>query len=584
MPAEIRMVDALHKQTDNITEPEQTQEGLRTSEIRYRRLFESAQDGILILDAATLKITDVNPFMSELLGYSRDEFLGKELWEIGLFSDKGASQRAFRELQVKGYLRYEDLPLQSTDGTLREVEFVSNVYEEDSLHVIQCNIRDITDRKRAEEERRLLLQNAQEARAEADTANGIKDEFLALLSHELRTPLTSILGWSHLLANNNLDEQESKRAIETIVRNARAQKRLIDDLLDISRIITGKLRLDVRPVELAPLIKEVVDGVRPASDARSITLETTLDSLISPVLGDFDRLQQIIWNLLTNAIKFTPKGGNVKVQLKRIDFASLPGAHPAGAGSHVEITISDSGQGIAPQLLPHVFDRFRQSDSSSTRRHGGLGLGLSIVRQLVELHGGMVTAESLGEGEGSTFKVIFPVRSVHDEPSKPAKKRLAIEGNTPIDREPSLAHLRVLVVDDEPDARDLIAVMLLGRGAEVVCVGSALEALEEMDRQRFDVLVSDIGMPKMDGYGLIERIRQLPPERGGRIPAAALTAYAGGDDRMRALSAGYQMHIAKPVEPTELTTLVANLAERHIVPVTVSEGAISQPPQVACNH
>jgi PAS domain S-box-containing protein len=574
MPAEIRMFDVLHKQTDNMTEPKRTQEGLRTSEIRYRRLFESAQDGILILDAATLKITDVNPFMSELLGYSRDEFLGKELWEIGLFSDKGASQRAFRELQVKGYLRYEDLPLQSTDGTLREVEFVSNVYEEDSLHVIQCNIRDITDRKRAEEERRLLLHNAQEARAEADTANGIKDEFLALLSHELRTPLTSILGWSHLLANDNLDEQESKRAIETIVRNARAQKQLIDDLLDISRIITGKLRLDVRPVELAPMIREVVDGVRPASDARSITLETTLDSLISPILGDFERLQQIIWNLLTNAIKFTPKGGNVKVQLERIDVASLPGAYPAVAGSHVEITISDTGQGIAPQLLPHVFDRFRQSDSSSTRRHGGLGLGLSIVRQLVELHGGMVTAESSGEGEGSTFKVIFPVRSVHDEPSKPAKKWPAIEGNTLIDREPSLAHLRVLVVDDEPDARDLIAVMLLARGAEVVCVGSALEALEEMDRQRFDVLVSDIGMPEMDGYGLIEKIRQLPAERGGRTPAAALTAYAGGDDHMRALSAGYQMHIPKPVEPTELTTLVANLAERYTVPVTVSEGTI----------
>ena len=244
------MIDALHKESNNTTEAKRTPEGLRTSEIRYRRLFESARDGILILDAATLKITDVNPFMNELLGYSHDEFLGKELWEIGLFSDKKASQGAFRELQLKGYLRYEDLPLQTADGKLREVEFVSNVYDEDSLHVIQCNIRDITDRKRAEQERRLLLDKAQEARAEADTANGIKDEFLALLSHELRTPLTSILGWSHLLANDSLNEQESKRAIETIVRNARAQKQLIDDLLDISRIITGKLHLDVRPVEL----------------------------------------------------------------------------------------------------------------------------------------------------------------------------------------------------------------------------------------------------------------------------------------------------------------------------------------------
>ena len=564
------MIDALHEESRNMTEPKRTPEGLRTSEIRYRRLFESARDGILILDAATLKITDVNPFMNELLGYSRDEFLGKELWEIGLFSDKKASQGAFRELQLKGYLRYEDLPLQTTDGELREVEFVSNVYEEGSLHVIQCNIRDITDRKRAEEERRLLLDKAQEARAEADTANGIKDEFLALLSHELRTPLTSILGWSHLLANDSLNEQESKRAVETIVRNARAQKQLIDDLLDISRIITGKLRLDVRPVQLGPLIKEVVDGVRPAADARSITLETTLDSLISPIAGDFDRLQQIIWNLLTNAIKFTAKRGNVKVRLERVDVASLSSGQPArGAESHVEIAISDTGQGIAPQLLPHVFDRFRQSDSSSTRRHGGLGLGLSIVRQLVELHGGMVTAESPGEGEGSTFKVILPVTSVHEEPSKLEKPRPAIVGNAPIDQEPSLVHLRVLLVDDEPDARDLIAVMLVDGGAEVVSVGSASQALYELDRQRFDLLVSDIGMPQMDGYALIKKIRQLPPERGGGIPAAALTAYAGVEDRMRVLSAGYQLHIPKPFEPAELTTALANLAEQFAVPVAV---------------
>ena len=550
-----------------MTKPQRTPEGVRTSEIRYRRLFESARDGILILDAATLKITDVNPFMNELLGYSRDEFLGKELWEIGLFSDKKASQGAFRELQVKGYLRYEDLPLQTADGKLREVEFVSNVYDEGSLHVIQCNIRDITDRKRAEEERRLLLDKAQEARAEADTANGIKDEFLALLSHELRTPLTSILGWSHLLANDSLNEQESKRAIETIVRNARAQKQLIDDLLDISRIITGKLRLDVRPVELGPMIKEVVDGVRPAADARNITLETTLDSVISPVLGDFERLQQIIWNLLTNAIKFTPKRGNVKVRLERLDAASLTSGQPAlSAEPHVEITISDTGQGIAPQLLPHVFDRFRQSDSSSTRRHGGLGLGLSIVRQLVELHGGMVMAESPGEGEGSTFKVILPVTSAHEEPSKLEKTRPVIAGNAPIDQEPSLAHLRVLVVDDEPDARDLVAAMLMGRGAAVVSVASAFEALDEMDRQRFDLLVSDIGMPEMDGYAMIKKIRKLPPERGGRIPAAALTAYAGVEDRRRVLSAGYQLHIPKPFEPAELTAALANLAA--VVPIS----------------
>jgi PAS domain S-box-containing protein len=340
-----------------VIEPE-TQEGLRTSEIRYRRLFESARDGILILNAVTLKITDVNPFMTELLGYSHDEFLGKELWEIGLFSERAASQEAFRELQAKGYLRYEDLPLQTIAGKLQEVEFVSNVYEEDGQQVIQCNIRDISERKRAQEERTRLLESAMAARAEADAANAVKNEFLAILSHELRTPLTSILGWSDILATGSLDDEASKRAIETIVRNARVQTRLIDDLLDISRIITGKLRLDARPVELAPIIESVVEGVRPTAEARSIQLQITVDSQTSPINGDPDRLQQIFWNLLTNAIKFTPKGGRVQVWFERIE-------------SHVEITISDTGQGISPEFLPHIFHRFRQADSSSTRRHGG---------------------------------------------------------------------------------------------------------------------------------------------------------------------------------------------------------------------
>ena len=546
MTIEIRTVDTLPKKNNN--KPNWTQEGLRTSEIRYRRLFESARDGILILNALTLKITDVNPFMSELLGYSHDEFLGKELWEIGLFSDKKASQEAFRELQANGYLRYEDLPLQTINGQLREVEFVSNVYDEDSRKVIQCNIRDITDRKRGEEERGLLLEDAQVAHAEADTANDIKDEFLATLSHELRTPLTSILGWSQLLADGNLNKVDSKRAVETIVRNARAQRKLIDELLDISRIITGKLHLEMHTVSLAPMIEAVVDGVRPAADARSINLQTTLDSTASRISGDSDRLQQIIWNLLSNAIKFTPKGGDVHVRLEQI-------------ASHIEIVITDTGQGIDRQLLPHVFDRFRQSDSSNTRRNGGLGLGLSIVRQLVELHGGSVSARSPGEGLGSTFRVILPVRSVNHEPTETQNTEVMTIGTISSQRKPSLNGLRVLVVDDEPDSRELIAAVLLGCGAKVVAVDSAEAALEEMEQQKFDVLVSDIGMPLMDGFALIEKVRQLPPERGGRIPAAALTAYAGAEDRKRALSSGYQRHVAKPVEPAELTTIVASLAE-----------------------
>ena len=529
---------------------DQAQSRLRISELRYRRLFEAARDGILILDAVSLKITEVNPFMTELLGYSHDEFLGKELWEIGLFSDKEASLEAFKELQRTAYLRYEDLPLQATNGKLRDVEFVSNVYEEDSHQVIQCNIRDISDRKRAEKERTLLLAAAQAARAEADSANSVKDAFLATLSHELRTPLTSILGWSHLLTDGKLDEQQTARAIETIARNARAQGRLIDELLDISRILTGKLSLNLRVVKLASLIQAVVDDVRPAADARSINLEAAFDSNVGPILGDPDRLQQIVWNLLTNAIKFTPKGGDVQVRLERND-------------SHVLITIKDSGQGIVPKHLPHVFERFRQADSSNTRSNGGLGLGLSIVRQLVELHRGTVTAESSGENAGATFRVMLPLPSLPEVPNAVENTELKNERKSPTTTQHSLNSVRVLVVDDEQDTRELVAALLTTCGAEVVSVSSATEALDQMERQRFDLLISDIGMPEMNGYDLIVRIRQLGEEQGGRTPAMALTAYAGIDDRKRALAAGYEMHIPKPFVAAELIRAAIFLTGRH---------------------
>ena len=546
---QVRNSDSKVLNDDESPALDQTQSLLRISELRYRRLFEAARDGILILDAVTLKIADANPFMTELLGYSHAEFLGKELWEIGLFSDKEASQDAFQELQRTGYLRYEDLPLQATNGKLRDVEFVSNVYEEDSHQVIQCNIRDITARKRAEKERALLLAAAQSARAEADLANGVKDEFLAILSHELRTPLTSILGWSHLLIDGKLDKQQSARAMETIARNARAQGRLIDELLDISRIMAGKLRLDLRTVKLAPLIQSVVDDVRPAADARSINLKAAFNKDIGPVLGDLDRLQQIVWNLLTNAIKFTPTGGDVQVRLERND-------------SHALITVNDSGQGIATELLPHVFERFRQADSSNTRSNGGLGLGLSIVRQLVELHRGTVTAESSGENAGTTFRVKLPLPSLYEVPNAAEKAEPKNERNSPTERH-SLSGLRVLVVDDEQDTRELVAAVLTTCGAEMVSVGSATEALDQLARQRFDLLISDIGMPEMNGYDLIGRIRQLGEEHGGRTPAVALTAYAGIDDRKRALAAGYEMHIPKPFVAAELISAAIFLTERH---------------------
>jgi len=358
-----------------------------------------------------------------------------------------------------------------------------------------------------------------------------------------------------MLETGNMNEPDSKRAIEIIVRNARAQSQLIDDLLDISRIITGKLHLEVQPLELAPLIESVVDDLRPSADARRIHLQMDLDPQPNPISGDPERVQQILWNILSNAIKFTPKGGRVLVCLERVE-------------SHVEINISDTGQGIDPELMLHVFERFRQSDSSSTRRHGGLGIGLSIVRQLVEMHGGTVTCESPGAGEGTTFTVILPLISVHQELRDVGITRPVIAHNTLTERQPSLTDLRVLVVDDEPDARALVAAVLRERGAEVVAVESAGDALTAVGQHRFDVLVSDIGMPDMDGYELISKIRQLPANRGGRMPAAALTAYAGVEHRLRVLSAGYQMHIPKPVEPAELTTVVASLAHRFATSAT----------------
>ena len=546
---------AEHGDSNVVTDDESTarvqeQSRLLISEVRYRRLFEAAQDGILILDAVTLKITDVNPFMTKLLGYSHGDFLGKELWEIGLFSDKEASREAFKELQRTGYLRYEDLPLQATNGKLRDVEFVSNVYKEDSNQVIQCNIRDITDRKRAEKERTLLLAAAQSARAEADSANAVKDKFLATLSHELRTPLTSILGWSHLLTEGKLDKQQIARAIETIARNARAQGRLIDELLDVSRIMTGKLSLDLRAVNLAPLIQTVIEDERPAAEAKSINLRAVLNSDIGPFLGDADRLQQIVRNLLTNAIKFTPAGGDVQVRLERNN-------------SHVLITVNDSGQGIATELLPHVFERFRQADSSNTRSNGGLGLGLSIVRQLVELHRGTVTAESSGENAGTTFRIMLPLPNLHEVPDAAEKTEPKNERNSPTTAQHSLSGVRVLVVDDERDTRELVAALLTTCGAEMVSVGSAAEALDQMERQRFDLLISDIGMPEMNGYDLIATISQLAEEQGGRTPAVALTAYAGIDDRKRALAAGYKMHIPKPFVAAELINAAIFLTQRH---------------------
>ena len=402
-------------------------------------------------------------------------------------------------------------------------------------------------------EREELLSREQAARNQAEVASRAKDEFLGMLSHELRTPLNAIIGWTHMLSRQKLDADMFNRATETIDRNARLQGRLIEDMLDVSRIISGKLRLETEPVDLPTVISAAVDTVRSAADAKDIRLELVLAYGASLVLGDPMRLQQVLWNLLTNAVKFTPKGGHVQVQLRRID-------------SYLELTVSDTGPGIDESFLPYVFDRFRQADSTTARKHGGLGLGLAIVRHLVELHGGTVEVDNRAEGHGAVFTVTLPVMVVR-RPTGPMaieSERMHPSESVPSDAPPPLNGLKILVVDDEADARLMLAAMLKQYGAEVKTSSSTGEALEMLEQYKPDILVSDIGMPEEDGYVLIRKVRALEPERGGRIPAVALTAYARAEDRLRALTAGYNMHVPKPVEPTELVIVIASLSGRNV--------------------
>jgi PAS domain S-box-containing protein len=411
--------------------------------------------------------------------------------------------------------------------------------------------KEIRQRQRAEEERAQLLVQEQKARAEAENLNRLKDEFLSTVSHELRTPLNAILGWSQILRTQRADAATMNRALETIERNARSQAQLIDDLLDISRIITGKIRLNVHTVELLPVIEAAMDTVRPTTETKNIRLQSVLDPAAGPVLGDSERLQQIVWNLLSNAIKFTPKRGRIQVCLQRIN-------------SHVEIVVTDTGQGISAEFLPYVFERFRQADSSITRSFGGLGLGLAIVRQLVELHGGTVHADSPGEGQGATFTVQLPLMAVGPKAIEPERVHPAVGGSVPFECSPRLDGLRILIVDDDADIRDLLTYTLEVCGAEVMAAASADEAISALTESStpMDILISDIGMPDEDGYALLRRVRALEPENGGGIPAIALTAYARTQDRRAALLAGFQSHVAKPVEAAELIAVIANLTGR----------------------
>jgi len=388
-----------------------------------------------------------------------------------------------------------------------------------------------------------LHREAEAARAEAEAANRAKDEFLSILSHELRNPLNAVSGWAKMLERGQLSAEQSRRAIQIILRNAALQVRLIDDLLDMTSVVSGRMRLAVQAVDLRSVVEEAVDTVRPAADAKDIRLQVVIESPGASVNGDPGRLQQVMWNLLSNAVKFTPKGGRVQISVQRVN-------------SHVEIMVSDTGEGIRADLLPYIFDRLRHGDSSASRPHGGLGIGLALVRHLVELHGGSVFAESPGEGQGATFVVKLPLM-IAEVRQAPVAHRAE-----PLLADLSLAGLRVIVVDNDPAAVDLIAEVLTRAGGEVRGCASAEIALHTLGQWRPEVLVSDIEMPGVDGYTLIRKVRALAPEQGGKTPAVALTAFSRPEDRIRSLMAGFNIHVSKPVDPAELTAIVASLAGR----------------------
>ncbi len=534
------------------TDRRRAEEALRVSEERFRLLLENVKDyAIFFLDTEG-RIIRWSLGAERILGYQEAEILGQPSSVIFTPEDlqHGVDKQELEQAVTDGRAEDERWHIRKDDTRFWASGITTPLRDEmGQLHGFSKIMRDFTDRKRAEDERNQLLAREQEARTAAEAANRLKDEFLATLSHELRSPLNAMLGWTRLLNSRKFDEATTTRAMQTIERSAKSQAQLVEDLLDVSRIIQGKLRLNVRPVELISAIESAIETVRPAAEAKEIRIQSVLDPSAGLVAGDFDRLQQVVWNLLSNGIKFTPKGGCVMVRLERVN-------------SHVEITVSDTGKGIDPEFVPYVFERFRQADSSSTRVYSGLGLGLAIVRHLVELHGGTVAAYSEGEGKGATFTVKLSLMPVRVERHSGKRVHPAVDLGVPFDQPPTLNGVRVLIVDDEVDSRELLVAALEQFEAKVFSVGSASEALDAVSQLKPDILVSDIGMPLEDGYSLIRKVRHLSAEQGGQIPAIALTAYARAEDRMKAIAAGFQIHIPKPVEPAELVTIVASLAKR----------------------
>ena len=516
----------------------------------YEAIFRHSREPIAIIDLH-YKYLEQNAAHAELWGYSDEEIKNQTL---AIHLGKESFANLARELAETGEYRGE--VVSKTNAGERQINFSAFAMRGESGEPVCYMVikRDITpgkqaerQRKRADEDRAELLQRERAARADAENANRLKDEFLATLSHELRTPLNAVIGWSRMLTSGRLDRESSKHALEVIERNAWAQKQIIEDILDVSRVITGKLQLILSPVDLVAVVDAALDAVRPAMEAKEIQIETLIDASLRMVSGDADRLQQVVWNILANAAKFTPNGGRVEISVSQ-------------TATHIQMRVKDSGPGIDPAFLPYMFERFRQADGSITRTHGGLGLGLAIVRHLVELHGGTIGVENRNDGPGASFTIRLPM------PSGELPAEMLADANASFreaqSEQASLRGLQILIVDDERDTLDLVSMEMAQHGAKVTAVTNAEEALKALEQGRFDVLISDIGMPRTDGYELMRQIRQQEAGKERRIPAVALTAYARVQDRMQAILAGYSTHIAKPVDANELVTVVASLAGR----------------------
>ncbi|RYX86670.1 response regulator [bacterium] len=531
----------------------QLEDSLRQSEEKYRTLFESIDEGFCVIEVLfdddgkpfDYRFLEVNPAFEKQTGLVNA--IGKRVRDL-VPNHENHWYEIYGRIALTGEpLRFED----RAEALNYWYDVYAYRYNSPEKHQVAVLFKDISERKRSEE-------SLHRAHAHAEQTNRMKDEFLATLSHELRTPLNAILGWANLLRTSQLDLDTQKKGLETIERNAHSQAQLINDLLDVSRILTGKLRMEMQTVELADVVERAINTVLPSAQAKSIHINTSLDRTTGLISGDLDRLSQIFWNLLTNAIKFTPRGGHIEVIMERV-------------GSGVQVRIRDSGQGISPEFLPFVFERFRQADASSTRSIGGLGIGLALVRHLMEAHGGTVRADSEGLDKGSVFAVTFPLTALRPVAATPQPHEAHLPAVSLPDEDeiqlPSLSDLRILVVDDDPDARTLIQVTLSQRGAHVEVAesapaASALIANSRISKTPFDILVSDIGLPKEDGHSLLRHIRREEERLGGFLPAIALTAYATHKDRMNALLAGFQIHIAKPVDPMELVATIASLSGR----------------------